>query len=139
MNYTDHARMMGRLDACLEAEPHRMFDDHEQQAAYRDGFRYMAARLESRAVVRQEFADEFPYADSPGGWGTAVNDGVREIESHLGECRSSAANPCGAAVYYDAGIDKPWRISDDQWSETFATLADAVEGAKAWRVAMCGE
>jgi hypothetical protein len=65
--------------------------------------------------------------------------GTEEIERHLGECRCTTANPCGAAAYYDADEYRPWRISDDTVSERFATVAEAIAGAKKWRETMAEE
>ncbi|NDC64832.1 MAG: hypothetical protein EBZ59_12825 [Planctomycetia bacterium] len=67
----DHAYTLGRLDACLEPTPNRFADQPDLREAYEAGFRAMASRLQARAVVRDEAADEFPYADAPGGWGRA--------------------------------------------------------------------
>ena len=67
----DHAYTLGRLDACLEPAPTRFADQRELREAYEAGFRAMADRLKTRAVVKDEAADEFPYADAPGGWGRA--------------------------------------------------------------------
>lgn len=58
------------------------------------------------------------------------------IEAAAGSYRVTGSNPCGLAAYYDEGEEKPWRISDDQASESFATPQEAMEGARAWAEAM---
>lgn len=61
---------------------------------------------------------------------------IKAIEEALGDYLCSNSQPCAAAVYFDAGESRPWRIADDGNSESFATVSEAVEAAKAWRQAM---
>lgn len=68
--------------------------------------------------------------ESYGGWATEV------IESHLGESRCTADNPRGAAAYFDESEYLQWRIADDQTSDRYRTVDEAIGGAKAWREAM---
>jgi len=64
---------------------------------------------------------------------------LRQIEAAAGDYAASDANPCGLAAYYDEGESCPWRIGDDQASETYATADEAEAGAEAWAAAMADE
>ena len=58
--------------------------------------------------------------------------GLKAIEKALGPALCSDANPCGAVVQYNEGEAKPWQIADDQHSEAFCTLEDAIAAAGGW-------
>lgn len=63
---------------------------------------------------------------------TTTQDRIHEIETALGTAAASRTNPCGAAVYFDAGAEKPWRIADDSYGEDYATFEDALAAAPKW-------
>lgn len=63
---------------------------------------------------------------------TNITAGIAEIESALGPALCSDSNPCGAVVQYSEGEAKPWQIADDHYSETFATLEEAITAADQW-------
>lgn len=65
-----------------------------------------------------------------------ITASLEAIESAAGSYRTSASNPCGLSAYYDEGCDKPWRIADDQASESFATAEEAEHAAAEWAEAM---
>lgn len=63
-----------------------------------------------------------------------IDSGIDKIETALESCGALCSNdqPCAAVVNYEPDGEKPWRVSDDQYSESFATVEAAVEAAKAW-------
>ncbi len=70
---------------------------------------------------------------------TTIELETQKIEAALGHYLCSADQPCAAAVYYDEGEEKPWRIADDGASESFGTVEEAIEGAHSWAEAMSSE
>jgi hypothetical protein len=70
---------------------------------------------------------------------TEIEAGTKQIEEAIGDYLCTHNQPCAAAVYYDEGEEKPWRIADDGASERFATVEEAVAGAEAWQEAMAAE
>lgn len=63
---------------------------------------------------------------------TTTQDRIHEIETALGTAAASRTNPCGAAAYFDAVAEKPWRIADDSCGESYATFEDALAAAPKW-------
>lgn len=61
---------------------------------------------------------------------------IEKIESAFGDYRCSHEQPCAGVAQYDAGAEKPWRVSDDQASESYATPEEAMEAAEAWAETM---
>ena len=63
---------------------------------------------------------------------TWIRTGLRASESALGVAKCTNGNPCGAFAQYHHGDEKPWQIVDDHYSETFATLEEAITAADQW-------
>lgn len=63
---------------------------------------------------------------------TWIRTGLTAIESALGQAKCTNGNPCGAVSQYNHGDEKPWQIADDQHSEAFCTLEDAIAAAGGW-------
>lgn len=64
-----------------------------------------------------------------------IHSELERIEEALGSALCSVDHPCAAVAYYDEGEELPWRIDDDWSSESFATVDDAIIGAREWEAA----
>ena len=59
-----------------------------------------------------------------------------QLQSMLGKAGVSSNNICGAVAYYDKGSAKPWRISDDHASDSYATFEEAKKDVASWIAAL---
>lgn len=56
-----------------------------------------------------------------------------ELNATIGKYRTSDSNPCGVSFYFDQGEEKPFRISDDQVSESFSTYDELLNATIDWK------
>lgn len=51
---------LGRLDACIDTKPSRIFADADQYESYRNGFHHMSQRVAERVQIKSGYENEFP-------------------------------------------------------------------------------
>ena len=59
-----------------------------------------------------------------------IAEQIRQIREALGAAASSAANPAGVEVYYDA--PRQWRLTDGQYTEQWSSFPAALAAAATW-------
>lgn len=59
-------------------------------------------------------------------------DQEQQLIAAVGSAYCTDSNPCGVAFYYDIDTPTPFRIADDQHSESFATFAELLACAESW-------
>jgi len=62
-----------------------------------------------------------------------------ELNAAIGKYCTSDSNPCGVSFYFDEGEEKPFRIADDQASESFETYDELLDAASDWKNAFDAE
>jgi hypothetical protein len=60
---------------------------------------------------------------------------VAELNSAIGKYRATGDNPCGVCFYLDPEESKPFRIADDNFSESFYDYEELLLAARCWREA----
>jgi hypothetical protein len=55
-----------------------------------------------------------------------------ELIAAAGAACATRDNPCGVSFYFDAEADRPYRIADDQYGESYASYAELLAAARAW-------
>lgn len=69
--------------------------------------------------------------------GTIIFEGIgaeqmQALRDAVGDALCSEQNPTGVEFYYDTGVFTPYRIADDQMSQSFAMYTELLDAAKKW-------